>query len=285
MQIIQNTHTTFQPIILTYFKTIEDLPNVFNFEELLLKFDNLKMLHNDSYFKLLKKWESGEMPHPPIVFGLESGAFFTAGKIVFAYPKNGQLRLKGLPYTTMTLYLGNKNSKFTNFLKRQFSAADWKVIVDFSNYCTNEYKLQKACETERKARLLETLQKLKVNLTTRMPVLEYDELLDKYNHFILFEADRNWKRFHWYRKALVFWINGKTPYPPILFGLESGLLFGKTSFICDYGVDQGVSESKRYYLKIDYRNITHPDFENRLGKFLTANDMEVLRELGKMMKD
>lgn len=283
MQIIQNKYTTFRPDIYTYYKTIEHLPNVLNFEQLLQQFDNLKMLHSNLYFRLMKKWENGKIPHPPVVFGLASGAFFTPSQIVFYYRINEQPQLRGLNYTSMSMYLGNKNSKFTNFLKSQFSTADWKVIVDFCNYCTNEYKLQKAFETERKAKLLETLQKLKVNLTARMPVLEYDELLDKYNHFILFEADRNWKRFHWYRKALVFWINGKTPYPPILFGLESGLLFGKTSFICDYGVDQGVCESKRYYLKTDYRNINHPDFENRLGKFLTSNDKEVLKELGKML--
>lgn len=285
MQIIQNTHNTFQPDILTYYKTIEHLPNVLNFEQLLQQFDNLKMLHNDSYFRLMKKWESGEIPHPPVVFGLAGGAFFTAGKIVFYYRKNEQPHLKGLPYTSISMYLGNKNSKFTNYLKSQLSAADWKVIVDFSNYCTNEYKLQKVRETERKARLLETLQELKVNLTARIPVLEYEQLLDKYNHFSLFEADRKWKSFHWFRRALASWKNGRTPYPPILFGLESGLLFGKTGFICDYGTDQGESESKRYYLKTDYRNINHPDFENRLSKYLTTDDMEVFRELGRMLME
>jgi hypothetical protein len=284
MQIIQNTHNTFQPNILTYYKTIEHLPNVLNFEQLLQQFDNLKMLHNDSYFRLMKKWESGEMPHPPVIFGLTGGAFFTAGKIVFYYHRNGQARLKGLPYSSMSLYLGNKNSKFTNFLISQFNEADWKVIADFSNYCTNKYKLRKAGETERKARLLETLQELKLKLTARMPVLEYEQLLDKYNNFSLFEADRKWKSFHWFRKALASWKNGKTPYPPILFGLESGLLFGKTGFICDYGTDQGESESKRYYLKTDYRNINHPDFENRLSKYLTTYDMDVLKELERVSK-
>ncbi|HNX89981.1 MAG TPA: hypothetical protein PKH58_12955 [Paludibacteraceae bacterium] len=285
MQIIQNTHTTYQPNILTYYKTIEHLPNVLNFEQLLQQFDSLKMLHNASYFRLMKKWESAEMPHPPVVFGLASGAFFTAGKIVFYYHRNGQARLKGLPYSSMSLYLGNKNSKFTDFLISRFSQADWKVIADFSNYCTNNYKINQARKTERKARQLETLQDLKVKLTERMPILEYEQLLDKYNHFSLFEADRNWNRFHWYRKALASWKNGNMPYPPILFGLESGLMFGKTGFICDYRADQGECESKRYYLKTDYRNINHPDFENRLSKFLTTNDMDVLKELGKMLME
>ena len=285
MQIIQNTHNTFQPNILTYYKTIEHLPNVLNFEQLLQQFDSLKMLHNASYFRLMKKWESGEMPHPPVIFGLTGGAFFTAGKIVFYYHRNGQARLKGLPYSSMSLYLGNKNSKFTDFLISRFSQADWKVIADFSNYCTNNYKINQARKTERKARQLETLQDLKVKLTERMPILEYEQLLDKYNHFSLFEADRNWNRFHWYRKALASWKNGNMPYPPILFGLESGLMFGKTGFICDYRADQGECESKRYYLKTDYRNINHPDFENRLSKFLTTNDMDVLKELGKMLME
>ena len=284
MQIIQNTHNTFQPDILTYYKTIEHLPNVLNFEQLLQQFDNLKMLHNDSYFRLMKKWESGEIPHPPVVFGLAGGAFFTAGKIVFYYRKNEQPHLKGLPYTSMSMYLGNKNSKFTNFLISQFTEADWKVIADFSNNCTYEYKIWKAGETERKARLLETLQELKLKLAARIPVLEYEQLQDKYNNFSLFEADRKWKSFHWFRRALASWKNGRTPYPPILFGLESGLMFGKTGFICDYGTDQGESESKRYYLKTDYRNINHPNFEKRLGKFLTPDDLDVLKELERVSK-
>lgn len=283
MQIIQNSHTTFQPNILTYFKTIEHLPNVFNFEELLVKFDNLKLLHNDSYFRLLKKWESGNLPHPPIVFGLESGAFFTAGKIVFAYRINGQIRLKGLPYTTMTLYLGNENSNFTNFLKSQFSAADWKIIVDFCNYSTNEYKTRMEKIRKRKENTLETIVKFKSFIEERMHVIEYTQLLEKYNQFSLFESDRDWNSFHWYRKGFASWKNGKTPFPPILFGLESGLLFCKTGFIYKYGTDRGEGKHNRYYLKIDYSNINHPDFENRLGKFITANDMEVLKELGKML--
>ena len=285
MQIIQNTHTTYQPNILTYYKTIEHLPNVLNFEQLLQQFDSLKMLHNASYFRLMKKWESAEMPHPPVVFGLASGAFFTAGKIVFYYHRNGQTRLKGLPYSSMSLYLGNKNSKFTDFLISWFSPDDWKVIADFSNYSTNNYKIYQARKTERKARQLETLQDLKVKLSERMPVLEYEQSLDKYNHFSLFEADRNWNRFHWYRKALASWKNGKTPYPPILFGLKSGLMFGKTGFICDYGADQRECERRRYCLKTDYRNINHPDFENRLSKYLTIDDMDMLKELGKMLME
>ena len=285
MQIIQNTHNTHLPNINDYYKRIQHLPNVLGFNELLLKFDDLKIFHNPSYFRILSKWESGNIPNPPFIFGLESGVFFSATSIFFLYNRNDEQRIKSLSYKFMSMYLGNKDSKFTRYLTEQCSEADWSVIADFSNYCTNEYKLRKAGETERKARLLETLQELKLKLTARMPVLEYEQLLDKYNNFRLFEADRKWKSFHWFRKALASWKNGKTPHPPILFGLESGLLFGKTGFICDYGTDQGESESKRYYLKTDYRNINHPDFENRLGKFLTANDMEVLKELGSQLKD
>ena len=284
MEIIQNTQSTFQPNITAYYKTIQNQPNVLNFNQLMLKFDGLKAFHNPSYFSILNKWETGALPHPPFVFGLESGAFFSATSIFFLYKKNDKQIIKKLPYKYMSMYLGNKDSKFTNFLATQFTKAEWTVISDFSNYCTNKFKTQKAKEAKRKALLLETLMEFKANLDEKMPLLNFEQLLEKHNNFSLLEADRNWENFHWYRKALASWKNGNTPYTPILFGTESGLMFGKTSFVSNYGIDKGENEFKRYYQKTDYRNINHPDFENRVGKFLTAIDLEVLKVLGGMMK-
>lgn len=273
------------PNINEFYKRIQHLPNVLSFIELLSKFDDLKIFHNQSYLKLINKWDSGKLPHPPILFGLEGGVFFSATSIYFLYKTNDEQRIKRLPYNYMNMYLGNKDSKFTQYLAELYSEADWSMINDFRDYYTDNYKIWKANENERKIRLLETLQELKVKLADRMPVLEYEQLLDKYNNFRLFEADKNWESLHWYRKGLESWKNGKASYPPILFGLESGLMFGKTAFICNYRVDQGESKSKRYYLRIDYRNINHPDFEKRLSKFLTTNDMDVLKELGKMLME
>ena len=284
MEIIQNTHSIFQPNVNAYYKTIQKFPNVLNFNQLLTKFDDLKIFHNQSYFNLLNKWETGTLPQPPFVFGLESGAFFSATSIFFLYTKNDKQIMKKLPYKYMSFYLGNKDSKFTHFLESQFTEADWSVISDFSNYCTNKYNTRKAKEAQRKAQLMETLLEFKSILAGRMPILEFDQLLKKYENFNLFEVDTNWERFHWYRKALAIYKNGKTPYTPILFGTESGLMFCKTGFIYNYGIDKGENETKRYYQKIDYRNINHPEFENRVGKFLNANDLEVLKELGKMTK-
>ncbi|MEI8085108.1 MAG: hypothetical protein WCG93_02710 [Paludibacter sp.] len=284
MEIIQNTHSTFKPNVTAYYKTIQNSPNVLNFNQLLTKFDDLKIFHNPSYFNLLNKWETGALSQPPFVFGLESGAFFSATSIFFLYTKNDKQIMKKLPYKYMSLYLGNKDSKFTHFLESQFTVADWTVISDFSNYCTNKYTTRKAKEAQRKEQLLETLLEFKSTLSVRMPILEFDQLFDKHDNFNLFEADTNWERFHWYRKANATYKNGKTPYTPILFGTESGLMFCKTAFICNYGIDKGENETKRYYQKIDYRNINHPEFENIVGKFLNGNDLELLKELGKMMK-
>jgi hypothetical protein len=58
-------------------------------------------------------------------------------------------------------------------------------------------------------------------------------------------------------------------------------MFGKTSFICCYSKDRGENESKRYYKKIDYRNINHPEFEERVGNYLSENEINILKELGK----
>lgn len=284
MEIIQNTHNTFQPNISAYYETIQNQPNVLSFEQLLERFDRLKMLHNPSYFKIFDKWKKGILPHPPVVFGLESGAFFSSTSIFFLYKKNDRQILKKLPYKYMSMYLGNKDSKFTNFLATQFSEADWTMIANFSNYCTNKYKTRKAKEERRKTQMIETLLKFKEKLAERTPVLEFDQLLERHNGFKLFEADRNWIRFHWFRKGMASWKNQKTPYTPILFGTESGLMFGKTRFIHNYGTERGENVSKRYYQITDYHNINHPDFESRDGKSLTDNELEVIKELGKMMK-
>ena len=285
MEIIQNTHNTYRPDITAYYKTIQHLPNVLSFNELLEKYDGLKMLHNPSYFNMLYKWETGILPHPPFVFGLKSGAFFSAASIVFCYKKNDKEYIKQLPYRYMSQYLGNNESMFTQFLKSQFSTSDWKVLAEFSNCCTLKCQRIRAENEERKTLLLETLLKFKNRLTERMVVLDFEQLLEKHNQFSLFESDRNWNHFHWYRKGLATWKNGKTLHPPILFGTESGLLFGKTGFICNYGIDRVENEKKRYYQKIDYRNINHPEFEKRMAKYLTNDEFEILKELGNCMKN
>jgi hypothetical protein len=284
MEIIQNTHNTFQPNITTYYQTIQHLPNVLSFNELLLRFDNLKVLHNESYFNLLNRWECGELHHPPFIFGLESGAFFSAASIIFLYERNGKQGIKKLPYNTMSMYLGNKDSKFTNFIANKFSQADWDVIANFCNYCTTKYNSRKTSGEKRKAKLLTNLVEFKAKIAEQMKILEFDQLQEKHNNFNLFEADTNWNHFHWYRKGLASWKNGRSLYPPILFGLESGLMFGKTSFICCYSKDRGENESKRYYKKIDYRNINQPEFEERVGNYLTSKELEVLKKLGEIME-
>ena len=132
--------------------------------------------------------------------------------------------------------------------------------------------------------MLLTLLEFKAKLADQMTILEFDDLLMKYNNFKLFESDDNWNKYHWYKRAIDSWENGKKPNPPILFGLESGLMFGQTGFIYNYGKDRGENDTKRYYQKTDYRNINHPEFENRVGIFLTENELEILTDLGGLMK-